>query len=607
MPRRASGSQQEGAVAVTTAILLVALVLMAAFVVDLGMLRVDHRDSQTVVDMAAAAGGLELGADIDRVSACEAAWKFLVNNLTDVPDNEPEPSGNTCADNFSGDCDPTVRDELVTTLAGGDLEVVIRMPVFDNDDPMQPARQAIVSDVDGTPCERISVEVRRLRDHRLGVVAGFDEGSSTAGAVARRTHTGDEERFVSLMVLDREGCSTIKTSGGPSFIEVKNATAADGTVHPGTISVDTVPPGAGCGPNNKIFDVDNGHIFAEGDIFSHGLEVTGSTADVYDDPISRLAPPPEPGPILRRTHMDHRYNCKSGGYGPAPEPYMPDSTALSAEFRQDGVPACDNGHPSYIEGLHDYLTANFALDPLDIPAAFAADGFRIYPDPAEPTESCGDVIIPEDVGDDSTKWFFDCDGGATVKGGNPLTIPDAELVVFSGDLEVSGQARINVTTDLSTAGGSDATMVLWDGGLTVKGHLATRTTFIYLNETVRTRLTTEGGGGIDLEAPLGVADCETSGKWPTAECFEDLAIWQNGEGSGPQDEMGLAGSGDLIVIGSVFVPNALINIGGSGTTDLDDAQFFGWQFWYHGGGTLTLIPNPERGTPVLLFGAGLIR
>lgn len=615
--RRFHPRAEDGAVAITTAILLLALILMSAFIVDLGLLRVDHRDSQSVADMAVTAGALELGADINRVAACEDAWKFVVNNLSEVSNTEPEPAGNNCEDNFDLACDPARRDELRHTFPGTDIEVVIRMPVFDDDAPMQPARQTLVASRDGSACERISVELRRTRDHRLAVVGGFQQGSSTAWAVARRMQVGDEERYVSLIVLDRTGCSTIRTSGSNSSIEVQNVEAADGTLHPGTIAVDSAP--TACGSNNKVFDVDSGRIFAEGDIYSYGLQENGDPAAIYDDVPPALEPLPQSGPIIRRTNMDHRYNCDAN-YGGGAEPFMPASTALDPTYRQDGVPPCDTGNPSYIRGLYAYVADQF--DTLDVDgdgmideylddgvtarAEFTSDGFRVYPDPAVPTETCSDIAVDEALGSSNTRWFFDCPAGATVKSGNTLTIPDAELVVFRGDLKVSGTARFNVNTAVTTTGPSDATVVFWDGELSVPGDITTRKTFIYLVSVSDGRLTTEGTGGFDFDAPLGVGSC-TVGAWPAAECFEDLAVWQGGEGTGPQDEMGLAGGGRMRTVGTVFAPNALINIGGGGTTDLESAQFFGWQFWYHGNGTLVLIPNPERGTPVKLFGAGLIR
>lgn len=617
-------SSQEGAVAVTTAIILMVLVMMAAIVVDLGYLRITHRDSQSVADMAVTAAALKLTTADERIAACNEAWAYIVQNLTEVPDNEPQPSGNTCSDNFSGSCDPSISDVMEVDLLGGDIEVTIRMPVPDGAAVMQPSRQSLAPDgSDGAPCERISVEVVRNRDHILAGVGGFGTGASLAGAVARRVEIGESDRIVSLIVLDRTGCSTIRSSGGPSQIAVRNITV-DGVEYPGTIGVDSAPPGT-CATNDKVFDVDSGRIYAEGDIYSFGITKLGSTAQIYNDVPPDLEPAPQRGPILRRTSIDHRYNCEPGGYVSGPEPFRPESTALSGTYRQDGVAPCDTaGRPSYIKELYafladamidredtdgDGLVDDVATDGQTPTQEFTAAGFRVYPAAGE---RCSDINIPSAASSGISLWYFNCPSGATVKSGSTLDLLDAEMVVFSNDVRISGTATIG---DGGGGPTSDAVLAVWDGEVQVGGSLTTRQTLLYLNSVEKGRLTTTGTGAIDLQAPINNPDpssdvdycTTTANSWPSPPCFEDLTIWQNGEGVGPQDEMGLAGSGNLIVEGTIFVPNALINIGGGGFTDVRDAQFFGWQFWYHGGGVLEMFPNPERATPQELYGAGLIR
>lgn len=638
LPRRGRLHHEEhGAVAITTAILLAALVLMAAIVVDIGMLRVDHRDSQTVVDMAVTAGAMELSTGDNRIAACNAAWAYLINNLDEVPDDEPQPAPpDDCAGVFAGPCDHLVSEPpFVASLAGGTIEVEIRMPVLDGDTWMQEHRQTLDPDRDGGPCERISVEIRRGRSHTLAVIAGFQDGSSVSGAVGRRMEVGSADRFISLQVLDRTGCSVIHTSGGPSSIRVLSATV-DGVEHPGTISVDSEPPSpASCSGNSKVFDVDSGVIQAEGDIFSHGLQQHGVKDAIYDDDPPALDPPPQSGPLITRRAFDHRYNCQTT-YGTGPEPFLPESSSLSAGFRQD-IEDCGDGDPShlrllyalladYIEDLEDGgdgIIDDIISDLFSPAEEFAAAGFEVYGD--DPGEPCDDIDIDASAGSVNTLWYFDCPAGARVRGGgtpDELTIPDADMVVFRNGLRVDGTVWINATCpgwDGTTCpdrtviadGPSDATIAFWEGEMQILGQMNTRRSFIYLNNIDTSRLLTNGSGGIDLEAPLG-GTCGTQtgingDTWPTAECFEDLAVWQNEEGIGSSDRMQLNGSGILRTVGSVFVPNAQVEIGGGGATDLRSAQFYAWQFWYHGNGTLELLPNPERATPERLFGAGLIR
>lgn len=615
-------SDEEGAVAVTTAILLIALVMMAAIVVDLGILRVDHRANQSVADMAVTAGAMELGASADRVAACNKAWAYLMENLDEVPANQLQPAGNDCATNFAGACDPAVADEMVVPLAGGALEVVIRMPVADGLPVMQPTRQAIVTDIDGTPCERMAIEIVRDRVHNLAGVAGFTDGSSLSGAVARRVQIGESELYASLVVLDREQCQTIRANGGATM-RVLSATDAAGTLHPGTIIVDSAP--LSCGGQNEVFDLEGSgsRIIAEGDIFSYGLGAGGTPrAGVYnqgqvDD--GNLSPAPTPGPQIRRDAIDHRYNCEPtpGRYDVVgPEEFRPRSSWITdPSIDHTNIPACDKGNPSYIRHLYQYLSARIddvddtdgdgfvddnANDAPNARAEFASAGFSIFGD--DPTEKCNDVSLL--AASTQRLWYIDC-GTAKVKNGNQLRIPQADMVVFRGGVDVDAGGVLAINVDATgIEGSSDAVMAVWDGDLAVQGFIRTEQTMTYLNTG---RLDKRGAGDLKMEAPLGGACSTPVGSFPDPACFEDLAVWQNGFGTGTQDEFNLGGNGGLTIVGTVFVPNANIDVAGDGFTDLDDAQFFGWRFEYSGTSDLTLIPNPDRATPIKLFGAGLIR
>ena len=636
LTRRAQS--EDGAVAITTAILLVALILMSAFVVDIGMLRVDHRDSQTVADMAAAAGGVELGQSTDREAACNTAWAFAVNNIDEVADDEPQPASNDCATHFSGACDPAVPDVMDVPLAGGDIRIIITMPVRPDHPTMQPARQALEPDRDGTPCERIAVEIVRSRTHILAAVAGFEEGSSVAGAVARRMHVGDAGRYVSLVVLDRGHCQTIRANGGGTMEVANFVDPVTGAVHPGTITVDSAP--SSCG-SQKVFDLDGGgtRITAEGEIFSYGLGDGGTPAGsvYYDTDVTggNLAPRPEPGPLVRRDVIDHRYNCESasGRYDASgDEPFRPVSTFVTdSTISHPGIPACENAQPSYMLDLYDFLSG--AIDDVedtdsdgfvddnavDAPTAageFTSAGFEVFGD--DPGEQCNDASVTATP--TQTRWFFDC-GTTRVRNGSVIDLHTAEMLVFRGGVDVDGGGSLDVnsgwpTTGTNDSAAPDATTVVWEGDLQIQGQLNATRSFLYLNTGT---LDKTGGGNLFMTPPCGGSApctpdapeespaCTTAGAYPTPSCFEDLAVWQNGFGTAPQDKFNLGGNGGLTIVGSVFVPNALIHVHGTGFTDLDAAQFFGWQFEYSGSSGLTLIPNPANASDIPLFGAGLIR
>lgn len=666
---RCQSAAEDGAVAITTAILLTVLVLMAAIVIDIGYLRIEHRDSQTVVDMAVAAGGFELGQSSDREAACNMAWSYVVNNLDEVADNEPQPGGHNCSTQFSGTCDndPLVpADVMDVPLAGGDIRVIITMPVHELHHTMQPTRQALEPDRDGTPCERIAVEIRRTRTHTLAGVAGFEEGSSLASAVARRMNVGDAGRFVSLVVLDRGHCQTIRANGGGTMEVANYVDPLTGQVHPGTITVDSAPPSCG---SQKVFDLDGGgtRITAEGEIFSYGLGEGGTPPDsVYynsDVTSGKLSPRPEPGPLVRRDTIDHRYNCESteDRYDESgDEPFRPVTTFVTdPSISHPGVPACGNPQSSYILDLYEFVSGaiddvedddddgfvdNNAPDGQTAAEEFAAAGFEVYGDneagedvngngvldPGEDTNGNGVLDPPEPCNDANVvsaptqiKWYFDC-ATTRIRGGDEINIHTAEMVVFRGGVDVDAGTPTGIlttnsafpTTGTNTSAAPDAAVVIWDGDLQVQGQINATRSFVYINTGT---LDKTGGGNLFMTPPCGgpapctpdvpeeSPACSTGGAYPTPSCFEDLSIWQNGFGTSPSDKFNLGGNGGLTIVGSIFVPNALVHVHGTGFTDLDAAQFFAWRFEYTGSSGLTLLPNPENASETPLFGAGLIR
>lgn len=630
-----------GAVAVLTALILTILLALAAFVVDLAMVRSDIRYSQNASDAAALAGVGEINGSPDQYqTACETAWGYLTANLFGAPvpvgsrcdvfsDAQFEDAGPTCASRAVSTLDPTLDPSIDAPVyieeVVGDYTFRIQMPVRDSDDQM--TVQDPNADFDGgNPCSRMAISVIRERPQIFGGFAGGDGSvSGFNDSVARSSQDDGDELIASLVVLDRTGCATLRSSGAGSEIYVSTyIDPVTGDAYPGTIAVDTDPPASpGCNANQPVFNLDSGKIISEGDIFSFGVGAGGSVIDdIYkesDVTSGDLSPRPAPlGELITRKPIDHRYNCMT--YPTAAQKYLPNSTALSVTYRQP-IEDCTDGIDPYIKQLHDFVDGRTA-------AQFAGLGFHVYGD--DPGERCNKInnadmpalLIPHLTAADS-KWYFDCDA-ATIDG--PLTITDPELIVFKGSVQVSSAFIVNSggPDDLLDPNeeNDDATIVVWGrntwgsaGDFNVNGTLDLERTFVYLQSG---RLSKGGNGTLRMISPVGewdgdplTVECDSTlthpTLYPTPSCFEDLVVWQNREGTGPSQEFGFGGNGGLTAVGTIFVPNALINVGGSSTNGLTDAQFYGWSFWYHGGGTLTLTPNPERQTRILEFVRYLIR
>jgi hypothetical protein len=599
-----------GAVAITTAILLVALIMMAAVVVDLGLLRVDHRDNQMVADMAVTSGGLALGDGLDRVAACEQAWAYLVSNLDGVT-SAPEPSPG-CATAFAGPCDVAAPDELTGSLLGGSVHVRIRMPVLDSDPPMQNARQTVIPE-DGQPCERISVEITQERETILAAVGGFEDGSSLSTAVAMRTYDGTESEYATLIVLEQNDCNSLTATGGGGIV-VQNLYDGTGALEAeGLIQLDSdgsaVPSGNCSGASQVVVTPGT----AGGSVICSGVE--GSPATVFanddcgstlDDTLRVVGPdnvtrarftsggaqdhqlesdPVLVGSRLTRKLADFEFNCLSGGY-------PTDATApqYPGAYLKEAVPACDSGRGPHIDQL---VAATMGVGP---PA-----GFTVFADCA----NTGTVTIQY--------VYVDCET-------MPLATFQSDIMVLRGGnlnqhgLDVGNGESLSV--EPFPGGAGSAILAVRDGNLTLVngGAISLTDTMLYLHSgDLRIN-----GGAVTWLAPDEVGYDEITGAptqcqqlvaangAPHPSCFQNLSLWSNEYANHT-----FAGSGAANVRGVFFTPNASFELSGSGGAGaalaLENAQFLTRKLVVSGGNGVVMLPNPDIFLESPRYGVGLIR
>jgi hypothetical protein len=649
---------------VTTALLLIILILFAALIVDLGRLRVDRSTDQLVADSAVIAATAEVAFSPAR-DACEVGFIYSLRNLSlseSLVQSKITEATNTCNTAFpSFTCvnpDPAAVPPILGTtsqtaeLLVNEYKIVFTHPVHDDDSLMSFQTQVAAKD-DGEPCDRVAISVRRASDYILAGVAGYSGSTTTSSAVARSYVAIENDIYASLVVTDRNGCATIHTNGTNAAIRVTTFIDTDDNnkEYPGTITVDSAP--GACSNDQRVFDVDGAgariEVDADGIIFSYGLTFGSPEAAIFDssDIPSRLSEEPIPGPLVTRWLIDDRYNCGAQG-GIGGEEYLPMGTYLtdggfeqSAEG-QRGKQCTESSSPPdpYIEELYDFIhtARNAATPPTTRADIFKAMGFTVYGD--DPGENCSAVDLPTAT---ASRWYFDCPSGATVKNGSSVVMDNAELVIFEGGIDINGPGGLMSITgpsdDPATSDNEerDATVVVWSGDVGIQGVIALDRTFLYVNDG---RLGKTGGGSLTLNAPLDNAGQSTAftcpdstvsvidttddatpstgippaiaslldvTSWPESSCFEDLTVWQNGYGTAPSDALSLGGNGLLDVEGTVFSPNAKVNVAGGSGSDLKSAQFFGWAFEYSGNGVLDLEPNPDRGTALASYSAQLIR
>lgn len=573
-------TEESGAVAIVAGVSLVAMLLMAAFVLDLGALRMDRASSQSVGDMAATAAAGVFAETDDAELACIAGLEYAVANLRGATASASDIA--TACGGFSGACVDDVAREAVLSAPPYVITLVNPVP-----DPSAPgpfpaatetlrdrlAQQPSDAAFDGIPCERFGVEVERTRTFLFGGLAGAFDSTTQRGAIAALEPPGDEGLYASLIVLHQSECQSLVASGGPSGggIVVEGATY-DGEYHPGVITVDSAA--MPCGPNSEIIDLDgsNSQILAD-ELYSYALQANGDTAsnraNVHPNvPASRLTYP-EPGPIITRAPVDHVYNCL-GSYGT--EDWSPAAAASVSS-----ATACEDAgvRPPYLRQLHDRLAG------LTSPPA----GWTVVTD----CTPSADITVG------GPNVYVDCAGGYKPKA--ITTFADVEMLVFKGELSATG-ASGGVTIQGSATRG--ATVVV-RGNVSFSNQQALNISdaFIYLPTGY---VDIGGQATVSWHAPnktlSSVCDIYDSSyvhaapslsPVPPGACFAPLGLWTN---SGAVHN--LKGGGGVTVVGSFFTPNAdeFRLVGGSGQ-NLDKAQFFAGKLRVDGGGNVRMIANPD--------------
>ncbi len=563
---RARGADNEsGAVLITVLFSLVALIAMAALVLDLAAVRVNRAASQTVADSAAAAAAIEADG-IDGQAACETALDYLELNL---PHAGPF-SGANCL-TFTASCDAATPAASATATAGSWV-ATLTYPV-PNGSPLltssaigQPT-QPLHPD-DGDPCDRFGVSVQSTHDYLFAQILGATSGTAEIHSVARG-YVPDESVFaLNLLILERYECDalSVNTSGGNSGIIVDSVWNTDkGRLDPGYIAVDS--DGSSCGPKGVVAVNGGGSILradgpdgCAGQLGSHIDPVSGLLSGEGCGEIQLIAPgvpgcihpactssglvAPDPIPRkdrITRAPVDHTYNCKNSypmpagweieGCSDTPDPHIDD---LVADLGGVGTPA----------GYNSWTGAGYACNP----------------DP---------MIAPP--GD----WHVDCNdfkpkGTISFLKGN---------VVFDGDVTLGGAANLAINANASTpfphtSGHTEGIVFFRDGTLTksAQSSLFIHHSTVYMSVTSAVKMT-GGSGGVGWAAP-------------STGDFTGLALWYESA-----DKATFSGSAGLMLDGVFFAPWATIDYGGSGTQEQVSAQFIARKLEVSGNGSLVVRPR----------------
>lgn len=677
--------EDRGAYAILFAIMTVALLTIVALVVDLGQTRAVARANQTVADLALLGGGPKMN---NPQAACRSAWTYLVANLdAGLPASPvPDPCSKYPTSNLAGAtyqdgtalpavCSQTTgpydesglpsRTERVSTYTLSPFTIFYVYPVIETDPEMTSSFGGTgLRTIDGNPCQRMGLVVRRNLASLFGGIVGSSGTSAVASAVMRGPTPGNTKVPAALIILDPQSCRTLTVSG-QGTIDLKPVGST-----PGIIAVDSGPTST-CSnaASDYVMHVDGGanalgRIMAEGitggangviEMFNIGAascSTTGQPNNQKACDISNFPTQISPAPVTEDSQVTpspwwYRYDCKTG-YPSFHGELIADCAGVIDPTT--GVLVAPTGS-QYITnlinqvgssqskatvealGFKDYLTDNDVRD--------TSANHNTLPKTA--AARCGptqDVLVGiNKVGNTwtpySANWFIDCPNpNNSTQGFNPsghsVTFYQGNLV-FTGGINVSQSSGLNINCPLagscdpvantSSAGSYPGSCTTSDLGATCLGANTAGASWVYLrssnggtqfmnsgnNATAYLHYSTvyiedKSGGQGSLQWGSGSG---TVLHWvaPIEGPFRNLALWSQGS-----TQQTLGGAASLAMEGIFFTPQATpFQFQGQGAFTQTKAQFVAFRMDMSGQGTLVMAPDPTRIEHIPFSGALLIR
>ncbi|MGI8686403.1 MAG: pilus assembly protein TadG-related protein [Acidimicrobiales bacterium] len=567
-----------GVFLVLYALMIVAIFVMVAIVIDLGALRTERRKARNAADAAATAGALDL--TIDPREACKSAITYVFRNLDLAPPSTP------CSTfPITPPCSTASApiDWNQATPAGSGYVVNFRYPVPADDDTFMTAdtpggdiTQTANPATDGVQCDRVGVMVKYTRPTVFSRIIEINSNTTTVHSVARYVASvgtgGEKPALVALEPLNN--CSV---DAGNGQIRAFNTTN-----QPGLIYADSAGTGTNCsGGGNYVFNGGNpGRIWADPSPAGIRGELgyaAPTFADAFDpDPdygsSAKGAPQPPANRIklaapITRAPVDRVYHC--GGVTPVP------ATCVTS-----GV-----GINDYILDLHNRY-ANTATAPSD---------FTTFPNAAI-GETCANPPVTFTSG---VNWYIDC---SVFSVGQPVTFP-AGNIIFSGDVEIISGGILTINSVNATAvapAGDDAIVVVrgTNGITTTSNNWAVnwyRTLVLMDNTTCPTNRAT--CGRLDISNGTGAWTAPAEGG------IKDLIYW-----SETTQSHEFQGNPLFTWEGVFFAGRSLFHLQGDVEVDARNVQL-----WVNSASVqnkiakLLLRPDPNKSISTSKTGSALVR
>jgi Putative Flp pilus-assembly TadE/G-like len=595
-----------GTVILIVTLVMVVLLLLGGLVVDLGGLRGFRGSQQSISDAAAAAGAVTLGETRDGQAACQSAKAYVISNAREIVSL----SGIDCSQ-FPTVCDSDTPEVALTTLEGR-FTVGITHPVSNTsplmDSEVLGALDQPASAGDGHQCERIAVSIESTFGTTFSQLAGIDQLPANVHTVAKASTAKGDAYPVNLLVLDRTGCQTIRSSGnGGIYVDAVYDDDEDDdpvnglqpVLEPGLAAADS-DGSDGCSGTDGVIDIDGSNAVLRADGPAGCSSQTGAhlvvtlTAGEGCGKVQTLAAgtpgcnfpactfggsnPPNPEPTelplrLTRAAVDYRYNCKPD-YTSIPGAIAWATWPLTAADGQD-IPGCLDTQATHIDDL--IATVGETGTPI---------GFQSWTGAGYPCTVQGPpgttILVP--AGD----WHVDCPAfvdkrTVVFQGGN---------VVFDGSVDIESAAilAINASGASHSPVDPEAWVFLRSGYLRKAGDaaLVMNNTFVY--------------AGKDAHVEMAGGDGRLVWVAPDQGDFDDLALW----GDSPTTHL-WAGQADLEMEGVFFTPFAQVEYAGTSGQNQVRAQFVAHSLHARGQGTLVVAPESGRSVQFPRAESALIR
>jgi hypothetical protein len=571
--RRPASDAERGTILVLVTLLLTALLGAAALVIDLGVTRSRVRIDQNIVDLAALGAGRNL-AQSNPSGACQMAINYINSNaLLTTSINATTFCAQTGNDVTKTICsNGGTLTEAKPTATSGRYTVSIHFPVPDSE----------ISDSnisggarlnDGTQCQRMRVIVTATDTRLFSKVLGTGNLTTTRSATVKPSNNNGTQT-PALWLLDPTGCVTLNVTGG------SQVTVGTSTI-PGVITSDS--DGTTCSSNSDTVSVSGSGTkvtaFPTSGATAGSVQLLAlpTTATVCADPAcstsdvsnGRLAPQPvAEGARGTRGPVDWKYNCKDG----------------YPTYHGIIIRDCPNSltTPPYIDRLVSQIGNSGKPD---------TTWFQWTRDGPTGGYSCnpsGTITVP------AGNWWVDCNGSNGLQIGNGVNIDfQAGNVVFQNGFKMTG-GSLKFNDNNSTAHLPSSCLPTTVTYPCIDNSSAAAA-FVYLRN-----------GDVNMSSGTFVADYvtvyEASGvvkvtggappTWlaPTEGPFAELGLWSEQSASTFQ----INGGAGVTLSGVFFAPEAVpFSLSGGGDWGQQSAQFITYRFSVSGGGTLTMVPNPQ--------------